>query len=290
MEPPGRVHYVSTLRGMTTMTDSSSRSTTVPAGDATSPTGKAAVLRALHVAGTPVVLPNAWDAVSARMVEAAGFPAVATSSAATSQILGFEDGEAAPVQEVLDAARRVVQAVRVPVTVDFERGYGLAPAELVERFAATGAVGLNLEDSDPATGKLLSVGEQADFLAAVREAARSSDVDLVVNARTDAFLRGAGTPEEQLATTLERGRRYLEAGADCVYPIGVGDPAVIKVLAEGIPGPVNVAYGRGAHSLAELAALGVARITFGPMVQRHLYGTLESAILPALVADTNPFR
>ncbi|MCA2228780.1 isocitrate lyase/PEP mutase family protein [Nonomuraea aurantiaca] len=278
------------------MSDSASRSTTVddattvPASGVTPPTPKAAVLRALHVAGAPVVLPNAWDAASARMVEAAGFSAVATSSAATSQILGFEDGEATPVQEVLDATRRMVQAVRVPVTVDFERGYGLAPAELVERFAATGAAGLNLEDSEPATGQLLDVGEQADFLAAVRQAARSLNVDLVINARTDAFLRRAGSPEEQLATTLERGRRYLEAGADCVYPIGVGDPTVIKALTQNIPGPVNVAYGRGAHSLATLASLGVARITFGPMVQRHLYSMLEATLLPALVADTNPFQ
>ncbi|TMR31869.1 isocitrate lyase/phosphoenolpyruvate mutase family protein [Nonomuraea zeae] len=275
----------------TTADDASSVTATAAALGVTTPKPeKSAVLRALHVAGAPVVLPNAWDAASARMVEAAGFAAVATSSAATSQILGFEDGEATPVQEVLDATRRIVQAVRLPVTVDFERGYGLAPAELVERFAATGAVGLNLEDSDPASGKLLSVGEQADFLAAVRQAAQSSNVDLVINARTDAFLRRAGTPEEQLATALERGVRYLEAGVDCVYPIGVGDPTVIRTLTEGIPGPINVAYGRGAHSLAELASLGVARITFGPMFQRHLYSMLETTLLPALAADANPFQ
>ncbi|WP_082310328.1 isocitrate lyase/PEP mutase family protein [Nonomuraea sp. SBT364] len=282
------------------MSDSSSRTTTAEdssgvtgaaASGATTPKPEqAAALRGLHVPGTPVVLPNAWDAASARMVEAAGFSAVATSSAATSQILGFEDGEAAPVQAVLDAARRMAQAVKVPLTVDFERGYGLAPAELVERFAATGAAGLNLEDSDPASGKLLSVGEQADFLAAVRQAARSLNVDLVINARTDAFLRQAGTPEEQLATSLERGARYLEAGADCVYPIGVGDPAMIKTLTEGISGPVNVAYGRGARSLSELASLGVARVTFGPMFQRHLYSMLESTLLPALAAGDNPFQ
>ena len=118
----------------------------------TSPQEKAATLRTLHVAGDPLVLPNAWDAASARMVETAGFPVVATSSFATAAILGYADGEAAPVEEVLAAAARIVRAVSVPVTVDFERGYGLAPAELVERFAATGAVGLNLEDSTPATG------------------------------------------------------------------------------------------------------------------------------------------
>ncbi|GAA4923474.1 isocitrate lyase/phosphoenolpyruvate mutase family protein [Nonomuraea thailandensis] len=247
-------------------------------------------MRALHVAGDPLVLPNAWDATSARIVEAAGFPAVATSSAATSSILGFEDGETAPVEEVLRAAQRMVRAVRLPVTVDFERGYGLAPYELVERLAETGAVGLNLEDSDPASGRLLDVGEQADFLAAVRQEAQYLGVDLVINARTDAFLRQAGTPEEQVATTLERGARYLAAGADCVYPIGAADATVIKTLTEGISGPVNVGYGLGARSVAEFASLGVARITFGPMLQRHVYQTLEATVLTALAADGNPFE
>jgi 2-methylisocitrate lyase-like PEP mutase family enzyme len=136
--------------------------------DASSPQEKAATLRALHVSGDPLVLPNAWDAASARMVEAAGFPVVATSSFATARILGYDDGEAAPVEDVLAAAARIVRAVSAPVTVDFERGYGLAPAALVERLAATGAVGLNLEDSDPPTGEMIDAAQQADFLAAVR--------------------------------------------------------------------------------------------------------------------------
>ncbi|GGS66759.1 carboxyvinyl-carboxyphosphonate phosphorylmutase [Planobispora rosea] len=257
--------------------------------DASPSGGKAAALRRLHVAGDPLVLPNAWDAASARMAEAAGLPAVATSSAATAAVLGYDDGEAAPVEEVLAAAGRIVRAVSLPVTVDFERGYGLAPAELVERFAATGAVGLNLEDSNPPDGNMVDVAEQTDFLAAVRDAAVSLNVDLVINARTDAFLRRSGPPEAQLAATLDRGARYLAAGADCVYPIGVGDPDVIRVLAEGIPGPVNVAYGLGKLSLAELAALGVARVSFGPALQRHLYTTFGSALFSAVASGENPF-
>jgi 2-methylisocitrate lyase-like PEP mutase family enzyme len=250
---------------------------------------KAATLRRSHVAGDPLVLPNAWDAASARMVEAAGFAAVATSSAATAAILGYDDGEAAPVEEVLAAAARIVRAVSLPVTVDFERGYGLAPAELVERFAATGAVGLNLEDSNPPTGDMLDVGEQTDFLAAVRDAAVALGVDLVINARTDSFVRQAGSPQEQLAASLDRGARYLAAGADCVYPIGAGDPEVIRVLVEGIPGPVNVAYGQGKLSQAELAVLGVARVSFGPALQRHLYDTYGSALFSAVASGENPF-
>jgi len=246
----------------------------------------AATLRALHVPGAPVVIPNAWDAASARMVEEAGFPAVATSSFGTATILGYDDGEQAPVDEVLAAATRIARSVSVPVTVDFERGFRLPPAELVERFTATGAVGLNLEDSQPSTGEVVDPSEQADFLAAVRAAAGS---DLVINARIDTFIRRAGSPEEQLRAAIDRAARYLAAGADCVYPIGTSDPDVIQTLVKEIPGPVNVGFGQGDRSLSELTGLGVARITFGPMLQRHTYTKLAEGILPAIRSGENPF-
>ncbi|WP_433167015.1 isocitrate lyase/PEP mutase family protein [Kribbella sp. CA-247076] len=246
----------------------------------------ATTLRDLHVPGTPVVLPNAWDAASARMVEEACFPAVATSSFATATVLGYDDGERAPVAEVLDAAARIARSVSVPVTVDFERGYRLAPAELVERFTATGAVGLNLEDSDPSTESMVDASEQADFLTAVRAAAGA---ELVINARIDTFIRRAGSPGEQLRSAIDRAARYLEAGADCVYPIGTSDPDVIQALVKEIPGPVNVSYGQGDRSVAELTGLGVARITFGPMLQRQTYTRLAGSILPALSDGGNPF-
>jgi 2-methylisocitrate lyase-like PEP mutase family enzyme len=201
----------------------------------------------------------------------------------------YDDGEAAPVEDVLAAAARIVRAVSLPVTVDFERGYGLAPAELVERFVATGAVGLNLEDSDPPTGEMIDAAEQADFLAAVRSAALSAGVDLVINARTDSFLRPVGSPEEQLAASIDRGARYVAAGADCVYPIGAEGPNPIRALVEGVPGAVNVGYGRGKLSLAELAALGVARVSFGPTLQQHLYDKSGSGLLAAVAFDETPF-
>jgi 2-methylisocitrate lyase-like PEP mutase family enzyme len=257
------------------------------ATDARTAERKADALRGLHSPGDPLVLPNAWDAASARMVEAAEFAAVATSSNATAAILGYEDGEAAPVEEVLAGAARITEAVSVPLTVDFERGYGLRPAELVERFSATGAVGLNLEDSRPGSGDMIAAEEQAGFLAAVRAAAESADVDLVINARTDSFVRGAGSPAEQLSASIDRGKRYLAAGVDCIYPIGAADPDVIRALVDGIPGPVNVGYGRGKVSLQELAELGVARVSFGPMLQRHLYAKFP-AVLEALAAGKNP--
>ncbi len=262
----------------------------VSLGELTSAQHKAATLRALHVPGNPLVVPNAWDAASAVMVADAGFSAVATSSAATASVLGYADGEATPVAEVLAATARIVRAVNVPVTVDFERGYGLPATELVERFASTGAVGLNLEDSNPATGEMIDPAEQADFLGSMREAAASLGVDLVINARTDSFLRQAGSPTEQLDGTLVRGTRYLAAGADCVYPIGLGDFAVIRDVTDGIAGPINVGYGRqGERPLAKLAALGVARVSFGPSLQRQLYTKFGTALFAALASDQNPF-
>jgi 2-methylisocitrate lyase-like PEP mutase family enzyme len=246
----------------------------------------AQTLRDLHIPGEPLVLPNAWDAASARLVEATGFPVIATSSNAMADVLGYADGERAPVEDVLAAVARIVRAVSVPVTVDFERGYGLAPAELVERLAATGAAGLNLEDSDPATGELLGAAEQAEFLSAVRVSAVAAGVDLVINARTDSFVRRAGSPQEQLAASVDRGTRYIEAGADCVYPIGAAGSDVIRALVDGIPGRVNIGYGRGMSSLAELAALGVARVSFGPRLQRSLYDQFTT-ILAAVASDDN---
>ncbi|MEU7691911.1 MULTISPECIES: isocitrate lyase/phosphoenolpyruvate mutase family protein [Microbispora] len=248
----------------------------------------AAALRALHVPGDPVVLPNAWDAASARAVEAAGFPAVATGSAAVAAVLGYEDGHDAPADEMFAAVARISRVVTVPVTADVERGYGLKPAELVERLAAAGAAGCNLEDSDPATGALIDAAEQADFLAAVRAAADEAGTGLVINARADTFIHGSGTPDERLAAAIDRGRRYLAAGADCVYPILAGDPEVIGALAREIGGPVNVLMRPGVPSIRDLAALGVARISFGPGIHRATQA-LTTRMLDAIARGDDPF-
>ncbi|GAA0928909.1 isocitrate lyase/phosphoenolpyruvate mutase family protein [Nonomuraea longicatena] len=197
------------------------------------------------------MLANAWDAASARAVQEAGFPAVATASAAVAPVLGYADGEETPVAEMLAAVARIARAVEVPVTADMERGYGLEPAEFAERLLATGAVGCNLEDLGP--GGLRDPHEQASYLSAVRAAAGQ---DLVINARVDTFLPEGGTLDD----ALHRAALYLEAGADCVYPILAPDPAA---LAKGIGGPVNVLYTKGSPALADLAAMGVARVSFG---------------------------
>ncbi|GAA2576880.1 isocitrate lyase/phosphoenolpyruvate mutase family protein [Winogradskya consettensis] len=224
---------------------------------------KVAELRDLHRPGVPLVLPNAWDARSARLVAAAGLPAVATSSAAVAGSLGYRDGEDTPPGEMFAATARIVAAVDVPVTADVERGYGLAPVELVERLIATGAAGCNLEDSDPRTGTLLDADRQSSFLADVRAAARTSGADLVINARIDTYLAGTGEPAARLAETIRRARRYHEAGADCVYPILMNDERDITDLIAAIDVPVNILAGRS-RTVAELARLGVARVSFGP--------------------------
>lgn len=219
-------------------------------------TDPAAVLRALHVPGKPLILPNAWDAASAVAVREAGFPAVATGSAAVARVLGYEDHEATPAAEMLAAVARVVRVVDVPVTADMERGYGLEPAELVERLLATGAVGCNLEDSDPRSGELVEIERQAAFLAEVRAAAGQA---LVINARIDAYIRG----EPNAADAVHRARRYLEAGADCVYPIGLAAEAGIEALVGAVGRPVNILFRPGAPTLERLAELGVARVSYG---------------------------
>jgi 2-methylisocitrate lyase-like PEP mutase family enzyme len=227
--------------------------------------GKTDALRALHRPGQPLLLPNAWDVPSARAVVAAGLPAVATSSAAVAETLGYTDGENAPVAEVLDAVARIAAAVSVPVTAAMERGYGLAPVELVERLAAAGIAGCNLEDSDPATNALVDAGRQAEFLDAVRAAAQG--FGLVINARVDTFLDPGLTPADRIDEAVRRGRRYLEAGADCVYPILCDDPDAIRILVREL-GTVNILASPGAPSVSTLAGLGAARISWGPYLHR----------------------
>jgi 2-methylisocitrate lyase-like PEP mutase family enzyme len=220
----------------------------------------AAALRALHVPGNPVLLPNAWDADTARLVEEAGFPAVATSSVAVAASLGYPDGEQAPADEMFAAAARIARAVSVPVTVDAESGYGLPARELVDRLLGAGAVGCNLEDTDHARGTIRPLAEQADRLAAVREAAGQ---ELVINARTDVFLKG--DQQAALPEAIERVKAYLAAGADCVYPILLRSPDVLAEFVKAVsPAAVNGNRIPG----TDVAALGVARISLGGWLWR----------------------
>jgi 2-methylisocitrate lyase-like PEP mutase family enzyme len=219
-------------------------------------------LRALHVPGRPLVLPNAWDVASARAVAAAGFPVVATSSAALNETLGYADDGSAPADAVARALAAIATAVAVPVTADVEDGYGLDAPELAEALIAAGVAGCNLEDSDHRGGGLVPAALHAGRIAALKDAARARGVDLVVNARVDVFLRGLD-PDE----AAPRARLYREAGADCVYPILIPEREIAGFVAAA-PGAVNVLARVEAPRLRELAALGVARISFGAGLAR----------------------
>ena len=235
-------------------------------------------LRSLQRPGDPLLLPNAWDVATAKAVVAAGFPVVATTSGGVAATLGYEDHEGAPGAEMLAAAARITRGVEVPVTVDAEAGYGMEPAELVAELRSMGAAGCNLEDSDYAAGGLRDPDRHAEWLGAVRQAASEDGYPLVINARIDVFLgpfltgAGAGTQEELVPEALRRANAYLEAGVDCVFPITLWETDALRRFTSEIRGPVNVVRLPQAPSLAELAALGVARVSWGILLHGAAMG------------------
>ena len=225
---------------------------------------KAEQLTDLHRPGEPLVLVNAWDAASARVVVGSGAPAVATSSGAAAYALGYPDGQRISREEMLDAVAVVARAVDVPVTADMEAGYGDLPedaAATAQGVVEAGAVGLNLEDTT-AFGLLLSIEQFVEKIVAVRAVAEATGVPLVLNARVDVFLAQIGHPDTHLQQTIERGRAYREAGADCVFVPGVTHYAMIAALVDGIGGCVSV-LATQQTTVAELARAGVARVSVG---------------------------
>jgi 2-methylisocitrate lyase-like PEP mutase family enzyme len=239
------------------------------------------VLRSLHRAGDPLLLPNAWDVATARSVVAAGFPVVATTSGGVAGTLGYEDHEGAPGDEMLAAAARIVRGVDVPVTVDAEAGYGMEPAELVAALRSAGVAGCNLEDTDHAAGSLRDPDRHAAWLAAVREAASADGYPLVINARVDNFLgpllagAGPGTQEELVPNALVRANAYLEAGVDCVYPLVLWEAEPLRHFMSEVRGPVNLNPLPQSPPLAALAALGAARVSWGPLLYRDAMARFE---------------
>ena len=220
----------------------------------------------LH-AGPPIlVLPNAWDAATARVFEVAGFPAVATTSAGVAAALGYPDGGAVPAREMIEAVARIARAVKVPVTADIEYAYAATPdavADVVLRVIAAGAIGINLEDYVPGASDLEPISLQVDKIKSVIRAAAKAGVRVVMNARTDIFLRQFGDASARPGIAIERGRAYLAAGADCVFVPGVIDVPTIRELVRGIGGPINILAVAGAPPIRELESLGVARVSVG---------------------------
>jgi 2-methylisocitrate lyase-like PEP mutase family enzyme len=223
---------------------------------------RARALHALHDRSRVLVLPNAWDVVTARLVEEAGFPAIATSSAAVAWSLGYADGERIPLDEMLAVAARIARAVRVPVTCDLEAGYG-DPGATVEAAIGSGVVGMNLEDAAGPESPLADVADAVDRVRRARAAADRAGVPFFVNARTDVFLRRVGDESTRLARAIERGKAYRDAGADGVFVPGVEDAETIGALARAIPAPLNVLARATTPGVAELARLGVARVSLG---------------------------
>lgn len=225
---------------------------------------KAEVFRKLHDRSAIFVLPNAWDVASALIFARTGFAAVATTSGGVAWSLGHADGERIPRDEAVAAIARIAHALDVPVSADIEAGYGTTPDqvnETVRQVIAAGAVGINLEDS-LGDGALRETGATVDRIRAARAAADDAGIPIVINARSDAWLNGFGANErERFDETVHRARRYLEAGADCIYPIGLGDVATIAALVKELDAPVNVGARPGLPGVADLARLGVARVS-----------------------------
>lgn len=218
--------------------------------------------RDLHHSGSPLLLANAWDVATARLSEAAGFPAVATTSAGTAALYGHPDGEGLTLAEVSSLVRGIVDAVSVPVSVDAESGYEDA-GETASELWSRGAVGLNLEDGR------LALGAAVDNVRAVRRAVPG----IVLNARTDEFWLGSGSVDE----AIRRGNAFLEAGADCVFVPLVRDVSVAERLVAGIEGPVNLLAGPGSPTIAEMTRLGVSRISVGSTLARACLGLFRRA-------------
>jgi 2-methylisocitrate lyase-like PEP mutase family enzyme len=215
---------------------------------------------------------------SARAVVAAGFPVVATSSEAVASVIGYEDEDQASADDMFAAAARITSSVEVPVTVDAQVGYGLEPAELVGALRAAGAAGCNLEDSDHEGRDLRDPDSHAEWLRAVRQAASDDDYPLVINARVDVFFApylaaldpgsqaDPGSQEELVPEALRRAKKYLDAGVDCVYPICLWEPDPLRGFVSEIGAPVNAACLPEGPQVPELGALGVARVSWGPLL------------------------
>ena len=249
-------------------------------------TQKAELFNELHVKGNPLILFNVWDAGSARAVEEAGARAIATGSWSVAAANGFADGENLPLDFALANTKRIVESVALPVTIDFEGGYADDISKLkenVEKIISAGAVGINFEDQIVGGTGLYTIDQQAARIQAIRETAESNKIPLFINARTDVFLKTypAQHDAEQLREAIARAAAYARAGASGFFAPGLRNPDLIKELCEASPIPVNIMVLPDAPPNPELAALGVARISYGPGPYRQMIDFLKTAAAKA---------
>jgi 2-methylisocitrate lyase-like PEP mutase family enzyme len=254
---------------------------------------RAEAFAALHVKGNPVILYNVWDAGSAKAIAEVGAKAIATGSHSVAGAYGYADGQNVPLDMVIENARRIVAAVDLPVTIDFEGGYGVSAEELngpIMRLVETGAIGINFEDQVLADAKhrggggpIYPIAEQVARIAAIRAAAESAGVALFINARTDVFLKSTpDTHESHMAEVIDRASAYRDAGASGFFAPGLRDAGLIGRLVEASPLPVNIMVMPDVPSNAEMAKLGVARISYGGGPYRVAMAAFKAAGREAL--------
>ncbi|MCR9212330.1 MAG: isocitrate lyase/phosphoenolpyruvate mutase family protein [Proteobacteria bacterium] len=230
---------------------------------------KAKQFKSLHIPGSPLALYNIWDAGSAKAIEKKGAKAVATGSWSVAAAQGYKDGEAIPLEFVLQIARRISDTVEVPLTLDFEGGYAADPATLtknVRQVIQAGAIGINFEDQIVGGSGLYDIADQVNRIKAIREAAEQENVPLFINARTDVFLKAGpdANHADLMEEALNRGTAYAEAGGDGFFVPGLTDSSLIKQVCSENSLPVNVMMRGELNSVRKVAELGVGRASFGP--------------------------
>jgi 2-methylisocitrate lyase-like PEP mutase family enzyme len=246
----------------------------------TTPAARAEAFRALHRRRRPLILPNAWDVASARVFEDAGFPAVATSSAGVMVSHGYPDGEEMPRRQYVAAVGRIAQALSVPLSADIVSGYGETPRSVVatvRAVLAVGAIGINLEDLRAGGRGLYPLADQVAKMKAIRSAGESLGIPLVINARTDALRHAPGDDRARYREAVRRASAYRDAGADCVYPMGLTQRDAIASFVEALACPVNVMVRAGLPPVSQLEKLGVKRVSFGPSASYAALGLLRRA-------------
>jgi len=240
---------------------------------------KAEKFRKLHHGPRLLLLPNAWDVASARILEECGHPAIATSSAAIAYALGYVDGQRISRDEMLEVAGRIARATNIPVTADLEAGYGTTPKDMADTVKAAitaGIIGMNLEDvTGDDEGSLVDLPLQVEKIRAIREAASSAGVPFVLNARTDIYLMPIGPEATRFERTVERLRAYREAGADCLFAPGVYDVETIKRLVKAVEAPLNILANPACPPVAEMEKAGVARVSAGSGIMRAAMGLVQ---------------
>jgi len=240
---------------------------------------RAQTLLALHQPGNPVVLPTVWDAWSARLAADAGFAALTVGSHPMADSVGKADREGMTFDDVITRVKQITAAVDVPVSVDIESGYGQSPTRLITGLLEAGAVGLNIEDTVHSEGgRLRSSSEHAELVGALRNAADATGVHVVVNARTDLFLRQDGDESDRVERAIARLKESAAAGADSLYPVGRHDPDTLRRLASELPLPINAIALPDQDDPASFGPLGVGRISFGPFLQGALSGRAKEIL------------